>query len=344
MKSKIKIIIAFSIIAIGIAVAAFFTYKSRIVPNNDISCVGNTAGNLNNGGLFVAKDDVVYFSNPYDKGCVYSMNCDESNFRKISTNSSSHLLIGGDYLYYYMDVNGGGQGIGTVIKLHGIYRSDLDGKHSTSIDSRMAINMQLVGNYVYYQDYNNTDFTTTRRVKIDGSESTQVSDTIINPSCAYNGKVYFNGTEKDHYLYAMDTETNKIITVYNGNLWYPQYYEGYIYYMDVGHDYRLCRYNLTTGQEEVLTNDRCDTFNVGQGYIYYQYVSDSPALKRMSLDGSNPEIVATGTYNSINLTSRYAYFKSFGDDTTIYHTPINGPVHVEVFEKAMQAAIDNQDN
>ena len=198
--------------------------------------------------------------------------------------------------------------------------------------------MQLSGDYIYYQRYNNKEFTKFYKVKTDKSDCEQVSDMIINPASCYNGVIYFNGTEKDHYLYALDTRTNTISTLYTGNLWYPTYAGGYIYFMDVSSNYRLCRYFLLGNTVEVLTNDRVDTFNVGQTYIYYQRNSATdPALMRMGLDGSNPEVVALGNYENINLTSTYAYFNAFGSDVPVYHTPVNGPVNVSNFTVAMEA-------
>lgn len=340
---RIKIVIFFLIVIALLGGGIAYTLLTRFTPSNTPNTVGNTAGNLNNGGLFVEGEDVVYFSNPYDSGCVYSMTSDENNFKKVTSNHANNLLYDNKNLYYYMDVNGGGKGIGTVIKLHGIYRADPDGKDSYSVDSGMAIIMQLVGNYIYYQNYDNTNFTTVYRIKTDGSDKAKVTDSIINPVAVSNGIIYFNGTDKDHNLYGLNTMDNSTFTVLQGNIWFPQCAGDYIYYMDASSNYRLCRYSLTSRQNEILTKDRVDTFNVGSQYIYYQFSDkNNPALKRMLLDGSNPEIVANGTYNKINLTSQYAYFYAFNDDLTIYHTPVNGPIMVETFNGALEAAIEHQ--
>ena len=43
---------------------------------NDGYVNGNTAGNLYNEGYFCEKDGIVYFANPADNYCLYSMNPD----------------------------------------------------------------------------------------------------------------------------------------------------------------------------------------------------------------------------------------------------------------------------
>lgn len=339
MKKNWKVLLFAGVILILLIASSLITSFTGKIPSNDISITGNTAGNLNNGGLYAESSGKVYFSNAYDNGCLYSMNTDETELKKLSNSQASSINVGGEFLYYYMDSSGGGTGLGYVIRTYGIYRSGLDGKNSECLDRNAAVTMQLAGDYLYYQRYTNQDFTKFYKVKTDKSENILVSDSIINPAACYNGIIYFNGTEKDHYLYALDTRTDTISTIYKGNLWYPAYYAGYIYYMDVSENYRLCRYSLADNIVEILTSDRVDTFNVGDNYIYYQRNSSTePALMRMHLDGSDPEVVAEGNYSNINLTSAYAYFNAFGEDVPVYHTPVNGPVNVTPFTAALDAA------
>ncbi len=301
MKKNWKLFLIIGIIILLLGASAIISSLAGKVPSNDISVTGNTAGNLNNGGLYAESNGKVYFSNAYDNGCLYSMNSDETEFEKLSTNQVNSINVGGNFLYYYMDSSGGGTGLGYVVRTYGVYRSKLNGNDTKCLDRNAAVTMQLVGDYVYYQRYNNKDFT-------------------------------------NHYLYSLDTRTDSISTVFEGNLWYPAYNAGYIYYMDVSSNYRLCRYSLYENTVEILTNDRVDTFNVGDSYIYYQRNSATdPALMRMRLDGSEPEVVASGNYTNINLTSTYAYFNAFGSDVPVYHTPVNGPVNVTTFTAAMDA-------
>lgn len=338
MKKNWKFILIIGLIMLALGISAIMSSLAGKVPPNDISVTGNTAGNLNNGGLFAESNGKVYFSNAYDNGCLYSMNSNETELEKLSTNQVNSINVGGNFLYYYMDSSGGGTGLGYVVRTYGVYRSKLNGNDTKCLDRNAAVTMQLVGDYIYYQRYNNKDFTKFYKVKTDKTENELVSDIIINPAACYNGIIYFNGTEDNHYLYSLDTRTDLISSVFEGNLWYPAYNGGYIYYMDVSSNYRLCRYSLSENTVEILTNDRVDTFNVGDSYIYYQRNSATdPALMRMRLDGSEPEVVASGNYTNINLTSTYAYFNAFGADVPVYHTPVNGPVNVTTFTAAMEA-------
>lgn len=339
MKNGIKAFVIIGIFALIATASLFISNYLERIPDNPATLTGNTSGNLNNKGLFAESDGRVYFSNSFHNGYLYSMNPDESDIKLVASSPAQNILVGGDYIYYYMDSsNNSGTGLGYVIRNFGIYRSSTKGKRATCLDREAAVSMQLIGNDIYFQRYNNKDFTKFYRVKTDKSQMEKISDEMINPVCADNGFIYFNGTGKDHYLYSFDTRTGLISTVYEGNLWYPQYQNGYVYYMDVANNLRLCRYNLSSKEVEILTNDRVDTYNVGPYNIYYQKNdSKDPALMRMNLDGSNPEIVASGIYSNINLTSEYAYFSLFSDPTNTFHTPIYGAINVSLFEKANAA-------
>lgn len=41
------------------------------------------------------------------------------------------------------------------------------------------------------------------RMGIDKSDKTDLADYEINPACAVNGTIYYNGTQENHYLYAL---------------------------------------------------------------------------------------------------------------------------------------------
>lgn len=343
MRKNLKSIFILTGIILFFALLTIGSILSNRMPQNTPDLVGNTGGNLNNSGLFCEQDGRVYFANAFDNGCMYSMDVNEANFKKLTDTAVSSINAGGKYLYYYMDNSSGGAGLGYVIRTYGIYRCKLNGSASKCLKRQSAIVITLVGNSLYYQNYDTTNYTQLYKMSTSKSKDKDdvlLADYIINPASCYNQTIYFNGTQKDHYLYTLDTTTDTISTLWEGNVWNPTYYENYIYFMDISNNYRLCRYSLADQTVEVLTEERLDTFNVGNGYVYYQVSSATePALKRMLPDGSNQETVAEGVYNSINMTSGYVYFKEYSVDNILYHTPVAGPVNVSIFSSA-QAAVE----
>ena len=338
-KNILIVVSAFAILGIIITLLVI----TGQMPMNDNYIVGNTAGNLNNGGLFCESDGKVYFANAYDNNALYSMNPNETELTKLGVNSVASINAGGDYLYYYMESGkDGGEGLGYMGRTAGIYRSRKDGKKTVCLDRTYAVMMQLCGNYLYYQDYNTKTGTKLTKIKIDKSDKTTIADYVINPASCNNGIIYFNGTQDDHALYTLNTATDSINSIWQGNIWNPIYQDGYVYYMDVANDYRLCRYSISQDIIEVLTNDRVDFFNIYYNYIYYQKSSKTePALKRMYVDGSSPEVVSYGVYENINITSQYVYFNEYGASVPVYKTSTSGPVNVTIFDAASSAAVAN---
>ncbi|MDE6211898.1 MAG: DUF5050 domain-containing protein [Lachnospiraceae bacterium] len=340
MSTTQKNILIISITVVVLMLLSLGVVLSGHITMNDDFTVGNTPGNLNNGGYFCEADGRVYFANAYDNYALYAMNPDESEIVKLSGNSVSSINAAGKYLYYAMTSDGSnGSGLGYLAHTEGIYRSNLKGKSTVGLDRCSIVSMQLCGNYLYYEKFDNALGTTLDKVRIDKKDKQTVAEEIINPNCYVNGRIYYNGTGKDHYLHAMDVSTDEDTVVWRGNLWNPIVQDGYVYYMDVSQNYRLCRYSLSNDVIEVLTNDRIDMFNVYDYYIYYQVSStDAPALKRMLTDGSYQELVREGVYQNINITSEYVYFNAFNEITPVYKTYTYGPVNVTTFDAAREAA------
>lgn len=345
MTSTRKNILIISITCVILILLILLATLSGRITLNDENTSGNTAGNLNNGGFFCELDGRVYFANAYDNNALYSMNADETDMQKLNSSPVSSINAAGKYLYFAMTSGSntsGGDGLGYMMKTSGIYRSNLKGKSVVNLDRCHIVSMQLCGNYLYYEKYDNSAGTSLDKIMINKKEKQTVTNEIINPNCYVNGKIYYQGTTKDHYLHALDTSTDKDSVIWQGNIWNPIVQDGYVYYMDVSENYRLCRYSLSENIVEVLTNDRIDMFNVYGSYIYYQVSSaDAPALKRMIIDGSSQEIVREGVFQNINITSNYVYFNGFNESIPVYRTSTFGPVNVTTFEAAKQAALQN---
>lgn len=344
MKKNVKGILAGILFLLIFIILIFFAVKKdKISPLPD-GTVGNTPGNAYNNGLFCEYNGTVYFSNPYDGGSLYSMSPDESNIKKLIASRVSYINAGGSYLFYYQEGADGASGLGYIRSSDGVCRASLDGKKITALSDDLIFNMQLVDSHLYYltSDHAGAHFI---QLSIDGEEKTLLADTGLNFADAQtDGTVYYNGTQSNHYLYRYDTATASSSVVWQGNLFYPLYHEGYVYYLDVSENYRLCRYSFADDVVEILTHDRVDCFNLAGGYLYYQKNSaEEPALKRMTLDGQNVEIIAEGNYTHINVTSAYVYFSAFGSEVPVYRTPVNGPVSVSTFTAAMDAALQYSD-
>ena len=113
MSSSKKNLIAICSVAAILLIFIVLSFFVGKIPMNSEDTVGNTAGNLNNGGLFCESDGKVYFANAYDNYSLYSMNPDETEIEKLGVNQVSSINAGGNYLYYYMQSGpSSGKGLG----------------------------------------------------------------------------------------------------------------------------------------------------------------------------------------------------------------------------------------
>ena len=327
-KTNVKVLIVLGVLVILAVGASIITSILNRIPENDPFTVGNTAGNLNNGGYYCEDPETgkVFFANHYDNGYLYSMDADQTHFRKLYNSDCSNICIGGDQLYFCMETPKGGSGLGFVIKTSGIYRSKKNGSKVECLTSDDSLIMNLIGNTLYYQA-NTGRGVGLKKVSIFGNEDPVVIEDsfVINPATAIDGLIYYGGTSRDHYLYAFNTASETIQAIWDGDVWNPVWYDGYFYYMDVADDYKICRYSPSTQSVDILTHDRADSFNVGYGYVYYAVsVGDAPGLYRMRADGSDRTMVEIGYVCDVNMTSTYTYFRHFGNDVPVYCVPTAG--------------------
>lgn len=329
---KIKALQRYFITALFVCTICISCTSCKRFPLNDYTQTGNTAGNLNNKGLYCESNGTVYFSNPYDQNILYSMNPDETNVKRLSNIAVSSINADSNRIYFSQNGSISGFGLGYIRNATGMYRCDLSGKNIYCYTKDPVGILSLCGNKLYFQHYEVETGAYMDVTSIEKKESNPLLYSMVSPAGVANGIIYYAGNDTDHYLYALDTATNTSSLVWENAVWNPVYQDGYIYYMDLKTNYELHRYNLSTGQVQVLSTDRLDFFNVYGNVIYYQKSSTTnPALKRINIDGTNDEIIKEGVFESVNITSQYAYFNEFSYKTPVYHQSTYGPVNPSVW-------------
>lgn len=339
---KWKKIIIISLIILGIGSLFLLSSLSKRIPKNPENTVGNTAGNINNKGLFCESNGKVFFANPYDNYTMYVMDLDESNIKKLNNSNVSFITADDNFLYFYRTSLDNQQGLGYLLNTNGLSRMKKNGTQVSGMHRNIIFSMQLIGNHIYYLSSNEKG-PLFYKISTDGKKEDLIGNFSLNPACAKDGTIYYNMTSDHHYLCSYDTKTDTSKEIWKGNIWYPVLEGNYIYYLDVEQNYCLCRYHLQTEEVEVLSSDRVDCFNIGSGYIYYQKNSATePSLKRMKYDGSEQEIICEGNFTHINMTSQYVYFHNFASSVPMYKTPVSGPINVTTFDAAQHAVTSSK--
>ena len=310
MKKAIPIIVLI-LIVLGAVGGGLYLRHSNRTRFNDSYVNGNTAGNLYNHGLICEYQGTVYFANPSDGGRLYSMDARGGNLKKLSSDVVSFINVDDNYIYYVRN-NPGNVDIFSFsnFNTNSLVRVDHNGNNVLVLDTEPALYASLVGNYIYYLHYEESTGTVLYKVKLDGSDQTQVSD-VPTYTCSTIGQyIYYNGMQNNHYIWRLNTASDTEGLLYTGNCWMPTVVnETTAYYIDIDKNYALTRLNLATEEKTLLASDRVDWYNIAGSYIYFQ-TSDAehPALCRMRTDGEEYEVIAEGIHKNICVTTYYVYF------------------------------------
>jgi hypothetical protein len=325
-RTIVLLILALVIVVSGIAA---YRYINRFQYNAD-TAAGNTAGNLNNGGLFCEYDGKIYFSNPYDNGKLYKMDSDCSNAVKVSDDTAAYINVHGNYIYYVRN-NMTSERLATLFSgyLNGINRCNLNGSHAVSLYNDASGALSMCGNYLYYQHYdkNNDPALTLYRMGIDGTDDTLVSKDSYTPSSYYNGKLYVCNIGSDHGIYSMDVSTGSMTKILDVNSYMVDMEGQYIYYIDQDNNYSLMRYNSSNKVTEKLIDGKCVHYNLYGSKVFAMVEGDDVnGIYRMNVDGSQKELIAEGDFTNISCTSQYTFFQYYNDKITLYRVPTQGTI------------------
>ncbi|MBQ7680545.1 MAG: DUF5050 domain-containing protein [Butyrivibrio sp.] len=334
MSKKVLIFIILGLVLVGLGIGVTVSILGSTVPKNPDGTVGGNAGNLHNGGLVHEMDGKVYFSNLADGECMYVMNVDETNPKKLTEMRTYSICGIGNYLFFHQDSlkgNGGGTFGGTV-KFYGVFRSKTNGKDVECLYRDTIDQVQLIDNRIYFRVITG-DRAGLNSVAPNGTDNRLDVPDQISPVCAQDGIIYYTGTTNDHSLHRYNTRTGSTGMILGGSIWYPIIQGDTVYYIDAAAGYHLCRASLGSGNVQTLTYDRVDSFNMTSNRIYYSTSQEGDqSLKTMSLDGSNCRILAPGIYANINLTSQYLYCTSPNTPDALYHYPLNGNGGLSLFQ------------
>lgn len=315
-----KVLISLSAITV-ITILIIFFYSFDRTFLNDEDVVGNTAGNIYNGGLFCERDGRIYFSNDKDDGSLYVMNSDTTNIKKLHTDKAAYINVDENYVYYLRANNTRENQTVSVLMFNntGIYRINQNGKNLKLISSKPGNYVTLRGNHVYYQNYDVEEGLFLYRNKTDGSLPRLLLKEAVIPSTFIDDRMYYVGVKESHNINYYDLFSFTSGTYIKGEFAYPIFFGEYIYYIDPSNNYTINRMNLDGTDRFVIVSDRTSTFNItnsGQ-YLYYQVDDqDNSKICRMDLTTMESEVLLEGHYKQIHVTENFVFFKDFDNYNT----------------------------
>lgn len=327
-KNKKAIIIGSLIFIAFVASLIIMRIRSQVSLYKDTHTVGNTSGNLLNGGLFAESDGKIYFANPKDNGTLYVMGQDLKDPKQLYNDNVSYLNVAGDYLFYTRrndKRHSQGDAMLSLSKT-GLFRLNISGTRLGKLYDAPTQTVSLYGNYLYYQRYDKKEGLQLGKAKIDGDSDEVIVKEGIAPYSIQDDKIIYAALNNDHMIHSMRIDGSEQSIIFDGNATNVIRVGQHIYFMDMDQNYALCRVKLDGSEPEVLESRRVATYNVdgSEQMIYYQ-VDDGKenGLYGMNLDSQITEKVQDGDYNFIHLTKDYLFCESF-DQNEVYVMKIGG--------------------
>lgn len=185
---------------------------------SSVELAGNTYGNIANYGLVAQSGDYIYYSNSYDKWRLYSVKVDNTENKRLTTDSvqyinivdskvyfsnssdngrlyvigtdgsgrkklndtrSEYINVVGDYIYY-IDADSGWN----------IKRMKKDGTSVEVLSTSKCTNLAVTSDWIYYINWN--DNFRIHRMKIDGTDDKMIAQHRTNEFVLYGNEIYMN--------------------------------------------------------------------------------------------------------------------------------------------------------
>lgn len=330
MSKKIRRILLIIFLPAILIIFVLISLNKEKVRYNKEDYIGNTPGNLYNGGTFCEQDGRVYFSNFNDDGTLYSMDLECNNVMKINDDKARYINVDDNYIYYSRENNTKVKPTKNVFLFYcsGIYRINKDdGDNNVQLYENPSGLLTLYGNTIYYQHYTKDTGIQFYSVDIDGKNEKKLSTSPILPASFHEGSLYFAGADVDHSIYAMDTTDNTVDIVLNSNCYMPIARPEGIYYISLEDNYALCRIDYQGENKTILIDEFCSTYNISidGNYIFYQVDGgDNNHLGQLDLTTMEKKVILEGDYKQISCTSNFTFFRDYNEANVYAYKPHNG--------------------
>ena len=310
-------------------------FSGRVIPNTE-GAVGNTACNLYNGGLFCSDDEKIYFSNLKDRGSLYSMSKELTDFEYMQEDTAGYINNTSNYVVYSRLNYTRNDTVKRVLQFSysGIYRVAKKGSHAIGgIYAYDVGAVGLIGNKVYYQRHEKDGNMNLYCSSLDGKNEELLLEEKVVPGTLTSSKIYYGGAEGDHYIYSFDPVTKQKVVIYKGNCYQPALIGGNIYFISLSKNYNIAKIDEYGQNPTILVEEKCSFYNVtpNEQYVVYQ-VDDAKnnRLEMMNLSTLEKTVIKTGDYNSINIIGDRVFFREFGTDE-VYYFSLSSTSQVENF-------------
>lgn len=273
--------------------------------------LGNTTGNLMNGGFIVCYEDKYYFTDFSNQEYLCEANIDWSSRKVLHPSASRNFNIYHDSIIF-CDIRDGQK----------IKRINLRSKDVVTLIHDNTFLVNVVQDWIFYRnntkgqklyrysllDRSNIPITDCRSWYITPAQDTiyfRNYDLLVLASVGINGQ--------DYKVLSSETPVDLICD------------SEYLYYgnWDQGKRLSKLKFGMDSSHEIVLCEDAAFSINEFGDTLFYSNWNDKKALYSIGKDGTRRTRLVNKPVWCVNIIDGYIYFRLHSEDNTLYRIAIN---------------------
>ncbi len=322
MKRVIVIAVVAAIIG-GFVLYSYFTSK---VYKSAPGTVGNTAGNLYNGGLFCENGDRIYFSNPNDDYTLYSMNLQIDDFKKLYDDYARYINVDENYVFYTRMNNKKTNPTQSIFIFYstGVFRLKKNGGSLQMISPDPCGSLLLYDNRLYYESYKDNALTL-HRVDINKENDRKLFSDDTPVASVYGDKLYYSGNLSDQNIHYVNTSGNTAVAV-ETKAYLPIALDEGIFYISTENDYNIYLVDYEDKERKCIVNRPVTWYNITTDgkYVFYNCDrEDENGMYMLDREKNEETKIAEGNFKWINLAGGYCFYFDFFTEKVYAYDYVN---------------------
>jgi len=294
---RTKIINLFTILVLT---ASIFYGCSSSNDSSTKSEIGNSSGNIINGGIATKQGEWVYFTSG---SAIYKEKVDGSERTLVINDNASNINVVNDWIYYKANIN-------NVTKM---FKVKTDGTERTKLSDDIAFNMIVSGDWIYFLSSG------LYKMKTDGTEKTQISkDSAMFLNVVGDWIYYSNGTD-GFKIYKVKTDGTERTKLSDESAIGMNVSGDWIYYVNYKDENKIYKLKIDGTGKAKLSDDSAPVLNVFDGWIYYWNNNENNNLFKLKLDGTERVKLNDDYSDSPNIVGEWIYYNNYSKDRYYYN-------------------------
>jgi serine/threonine protein kinase len=200
----------------------------------------------------------------------------------------------------------------------------------TQLNSDGADDITVVGDWVYYSNYNDNYYI--YKIRTDGTERTQVNSDWADDITVVGDWVYYSNYNDNYYIYKIRTdgtertqvnsETSESITVIGDWVYYVNYTGNFWRY--------ICKIRTDGTKRTQLSSDYTYIYSVFGDWVYYWNSSENGNIYKIRTDGTERTQVNSAGSGDISVVGDWVYYVNSDDNRYIYKIRTDGTERTQV--------------